>query len=360
MKLSARQLCFFLAAVAPAGKLVLLPSQLAAKAGNDLLFPLAAHVAFEAALVFLVLLLARRERTVYAMIADMVGGAAAKAACILLAAFLLWASFVPLIEQKLLVQTLFYDTLPSYVAFTPFFLLAGYLCDKPLASMGRLWDILAPLFCVGLTGVLLFACGSADLGALAPVGGSGAAGFWRGLFGASSWFFDAALLLPLLGHFPYQKGLALRGALCYLAGGGAVVLFCALYFGVFQELAVSQPFAFSQMSKYFSGVAAMGRVDYIFIFSIAFVMLFYTAMPVQAAVDVVAEAFARPRALAPALSAACNAAAFAALLAFNFVPSETIALISVRLFWIFPAFSAGMLLVLYAAWAAGRRRRHAQ
>lgn len=363
MKLSARQICFFLAAVAPAGKLVLMPSLLAARSGNDLLLPVLAQVAVQAALVFAVLLLARNGRTVYAMLADMVGSFFAKALCILFAAFLLFAAFVPLVEQKLLVQSLFYDTLPSYVAFTPFFLFSAYLCAKPLASLGRVWDVLAPVFLVGLAGVLLLSVGSADFGALAPAGAAGAEGFGRGLAYSTGWFFEAALLLPLVGKFEYKKGLAWKGALCSLFGGALLLLFLAVYYGVFQEIAVTQLFAFAHMSKYFSGITALGRIDYLFIFAIAFVMTFYAAMPIHAAVETVTDAFGRKKPLSVSLSIACNAALFALLLAFNFAPSETVSAITERLFWLFPAVVGGAPLLLWAARGITRltqRRNYAE
>ena len=122
MKLGSRQILFFLAAVAPVGKLILLPPQLAAVAGNDLLFPILAQLLVQAALVFCVLLLSRRERTVYALLEDSIGGVGAKIVTWALALFLLYASFMPLVEQKLLVQSIFYDTIPSYIVFAPFFL----------------------------------------------------------------------------------------------------------------------------------------------------------------------------------------------------------------------------------------------
>ena len=128
MKLGSRQILFFLAAVAPVGKLILLPPQLAAVAGNDFLFPILAQLLVQAALVFCVLLLSRRERTVYALLEGSIGGVGAKIVTWALALFLLYASFMPLVEQKLLVQSIFYDTIPSYIVFAPFFLLAEFAC----------------------------------------------------------------------------------------------------------------------------------------------------------------------------------------------------------------------------------------
>ena len=362
MKLSARQLCFFLAAVAPAGKLVLMPSQLTALTGNDLLFPVLLQILVQAGLVFCVLLLGRSGRTVYASLADMVGTFAAKALCILFAAFLLFATFVPLVEQKLLVQSLFYDTLPSYVAFAPFFLFSAYLCTRPLAAMGRVWDILAPVFLVGMLGILLLSVWSADFGALAPVGAAGASGFGRGFAYTQGWFFDAALLLPLVGKFHYRKGLAWKGALCYLLGGIILLAFLATYYGVFADIAVTQLFAFAHMSKYFSGITAMGRIDYLFIFAVAFAMTFYVTMPVHGAMETISEAFGRTKPLSAILSVGFNGVLLALLLIFNFSPSETIAAITERAFWIFPSFAAGvplLLLLIFAVRHVTERRRHA-
>lgn len=74
MKLSSRQILFFLTAIAPLGKMVLLPAQLASVAKNDLLFPVLAQILVQAALVFCVLLLSRRERTLYQLIENTAGG----------------------------------------------------------------------------------------------------------------------------------------------------------------------------------------------------------------------------------------------------------------------------------------------
>ncbi|HIZ24475.1 MAG TPA: GerAB/ArcD/ProY family transporter, partial [Candidatus Gallimonas intestinigallinarum] len=247
MKLGSRQILFFLAAVAPVGKLILLPPQLAAVAGNDLLFPVLAQLLVQAALVFCVLLLSRRERTVYALLEGSIGGVGAKIVTWALALFLLYASFMPLVEQKLLVQSIFYDTIPSYIVFAPFFLLAAYLCSRPLAYTGRIWDILAPLAIFGMAGILLFSVGEADYGAILPVGAAGLPGFSGGVMRTCAWFFDAALLLPFVGRFDYKKGLAWKGAVCYLAGGAVLLFFLATFYGVFSDISVIQVFAFAKM-----------------------------------------------------------------------------------------------------------------
>ena len=353
MTITPRQICFFLAGIAPVGKLILLPANLAATCGNDLLLPVLAHVLVQAVLVFCVLLLGRRERTLCALLRDACGKTAARIAACLLAAFLLFAAFVPVIEQKLLVRSTFYDTIPAYLVFTPFFLFAAYICARPLPTLGRLWDILAPLALTGMAGIALFSAGSADLGALSPAGAAGASGFLKGVQTACAWFFDAALLLCLIGRFPYRKGLALGGALCSLAGGGVLLLLLALFYGVFPGIAVIQTPAFSRMSGFFAGMTVLGRIDYFFIFAVAFAMTFHAALPVQCAVGLLTEAFGNKKYLAPALSVLFSALMLSAVYLVHFHTSAAVRTVTETLFWIFPLFT--VLVPLLALLVFGRR-----
>ena len=337
MKLSSRQILFFLTAIAPLGKMVLLPALLASVAKNDLLFPVLAQILVQAALVFCVLLLSRRERTLYQLIENTAGGVFAKIFIIIFSAFLLFASFLPIVEQKIMVRSIFYDTIPAYLVFTPFFLFSAYLACRPLSALGRMWDILAPLSVIGLAGILLLAAGSTDFGSLAPVGVTGVQGFVSGTALTCSWFYDAALLLPLIGRFRYTKGLAWKGALCYLAGGGVLLLFLAVFYGVFGEIAVIQSLGFARISGFFSAMTVLGRIDYVFIYALAFVMTFYVILPVQEAVGCISESFSSPKALAPLLSAGCNLALLAAIYGFHFRTSAIVSVMTKSLFWIFPA-----------------------
>ena len=285
MKIKQRQLFFFLACIAPVGKLILLPSDLVFRAKNDLIFPALVNLLLQAAVIFLVLLLCKREKSLYSLLEESVGRIAATVLVILLSVFLLYAAIQPLNEQKLMVQSVFYDTLPSLVVFSPFFLFAAYLCSKPLFCLGRVWDILGPIAIVSFIGIIVFAIGGADFKALHPVGAAGAKGFLNGTAFTMSWFFDSVLVLSLVGKVEYKKGLAWKGLLCYLAGAAAVLFFLAVFYAVYADLAVSRLFAFSKISRYFSGISVLGRIDYLFIYALGLVMAFYSVMPVQAAVD---------------------------------------------------------------------------
>ena len=99
MKLRSRQILFFLALIAPVGELVLMPAQIVSVSKNDLLFPVLAQLLVQAALVFCVLLLARREQTLYSLIESAAGTVCARIVTVLFSAFLLFAAFLPVVEQ---------------------------------------------------------------------------------------------------------------------------------------------------------------------------------------------------------------------------------------------------------------------
>lgn len=338
-KISQRQLFFFLACIAPVGKLVVLPTQLVAAAGNDLLFPVLIQYLVQAAVIFCVLLLAKRGMNLYELLANTFGKIAAKILITIFTAFLFYAAFLPLLEQKIFVQNVFYDTLPSLISFTPFFVFAAFLLSKPLASYGRAWDILAPFSILGLLGIFILSVGSADFSALLPVGSSGIGGIAKATMNVSCWFYDSAIVLTLLGKFEYRKGLAWKGAVWYLVGGVAVLAFLAVFYGIFQEISVYQLFAFAQSSKYFSGITVLGRIDYVFIIALAMVMAFYCILPAQGGLDCILHAYGKPRYLPTILAILLSIVYLTASLLLDYRFNAARIVIAENLFWIFPIFT---------------------
>ncbi len=355
-KISTRQLCFFLAAIVPVGKIVLLPTNLIYYSKNNLLFPAAMNIILQAGIVFLVLLLAKENRPLYELISDKLGKVTAKIILTVFSIFFFYAAFMPLLEQKILVQGIFYDTLPSILAFSSFFAFSAYLCAKPLSSLGRTWDILAPLSIVAFSGIFFLSIGSADFGALAPALQSGAGEIFRGFAFNMGWFLDSAILLSFLGKIDYQKGLPWKGLISYLAGGAAVLFFLAIFYGVFQETAINQEFAFSKIAKYFPGIETLGRIDFIFVYSLSLVMAFYAILPLQAGIDLLQQSYgkAEKRLLPALLSIAVNIVMLVLTLLFDHRYISLNFLINQDLFWIFPIFC----LLLPALMLLFKIRRH--
>ncbi len=341
-KICKRQIFFLLACIAPIGKLIVLPTVLAASSANDLLLPMLAHVLLQAAVVFCALLLGKRGMGFYELLENTFGKVLGKAVATLFALFLFFAALLPVLEQKIFVQSIFYDTLPSLIVFAPFFLFAAYLMSKPLASYGRTWDVLAPIAAASLFGVLVLSVGSADYAAILPMGASGVRGFFGGTMSAFPWFFDGAILLSLLGKYDYEKGMAWQGALWYLAGGAAAIFFLATFYGIFQETSVQHLFAFAQTSKYFSGISVLGRIDYIFIIALAMVMAFYCILPAQAGVDCLLQAYGKPRYLPTILGVVVSSVYFFISLFVDMKFTSVLGAVSQTLFWIFPVFTVAL------------------
>lgn len=337
-KMSSRQVYFFLGAIAPVGKLVLMPPALVHIAKNDLLLPTLMNMLLQTGVIFSVMLVARANKTFYQLLENTFGKIAAKILVTLFALFLFYASVVPLLEQRLLVQSVFYDTIPSVVVYAPFFVFSAYLCARPLMSMGRIWDIIAPISIISFIGIMALSTGKADFGALMPVGASGAKGIFGGAAYTMAWFFDSALVLMFMGKFEYQKGMAWKSAVCYLLGAAAVLFFLSVYYGIFSDIAVRQTFAFSKISKYFSASTVLGRIDYIFIYGSSLVMAFYSSLPLHAAVECFNEAYGCSKRKTAFYSLAFNFAAFLISLIFGFLNRTVNSTVTQDLFWIFPVF----------------------
>lgn len=355
-KISARQLFFFLACVAPVGKIILMPSALVQAANNDLLFPAAANFLLQAGVIFLVMLLSRSNQTFYQLLANTFGKIAAKIISVALTLFLLYCALLPILEQKLFVQSIFYDTLPSLIAFAPFFIFSAYLCAKQLSSLGRIWDIIAPISIVGFFGIIVLAVGNADFGALMPVGAGGGKGFLRGTAYTMLWFYDSLLVLMLMGRFEYKKGMAWKAAVFYLVGAAAVLFFLAVFYGIFSDIAIRQIFAFAKISRYFSAITVLGRIDYIFIYALGLVMAFYCAMPMQAAAECLSDAFGGGTLRSALYSVGINAVMLTITIALDYSFGSVRDTVGYRLFWLFPAVCVGLPMLALCL----RRKKYEQ
>lgn len=340
-ELSARQLYFYFLCIAPVGKLILMPAQLVSGAKNDLLFPALLHMLLSAGAVFCVMLAARAEKPLPELLSAAFGRIGAAAILFLFAAFFLFAAVFPLTEQMLLVQSVYYDTLPSILSFLPFFLFSAYFCARPFAENGRIFDLLAPLSALGFLGLMVLAVPSADFSALLPAGAAGGNGFLLAARESALWFFDPALLLLFAGRFRYRSGMAWKTAAFSLLGSAAVLFFLAVFYGIFSDLALRQTFAFAKVSKYFSAITVLGRIDYLFLCLLTLVMAFYAALPLQACCACL-HGGTNGKLPRPAAACAVNAAALALLLLTRFRYAALQEWLMHKLFWIFPLF--GVLL----------------
>ena len=301
-KLKLRQICFLFAAVLPVAKLIIYPSTLSYYAKNDLLLSAGLNFLAEGIVIALVMWLSSRtDRTLFDLLRYTFGEVAAKTLYVLLALFLLFSAALPVLEQKIFVMQVLYENVPSLLSFTPFFAVCCFACVKGLKTIGRIADISLPVFALAFTALILLALPHADLGALQPAGAAGVRGIFTGSLFGLPWFTECLFPLLFLGHFRYEKGGMWKVLASFAAGAGAVLLYLAVFYGIFEELSILSQYPLAHIAKYSTIYTTLGRADFLFIFSIALVCIFYLCIPVQLSVHCFRKAFPH---LAPVFPAA--------------------------------------------------------
>lgn len=336
--LNGRQLCFFVAFLVPASKLLAMPALLSYFAKGDLLFPALAHYLLQACVLAALLFIASRsDKGFFGLVADNLGKSAARILYGLYAVYFLFSALQPLLDLERFVYTAFFDEAPPMSIFCVFFFLSGFICTKNLKAFGRSADISMPLFLVAFIGLMIMSVGSADFSNLLPVFGNPFRSTATGFLETTGHFSDTALILPLLDAYRYRKGDGKKVMLSY--GGGAlfVLFFLAVFYGIFGPLAPRQEFAFIKTAQYFPALSVVGRFDLLLIYMMTVVLLFYYSFVLQSSVLCFARAIGTEKRVL--LSAAINVLLFLyTLLAVKHYNVIYYA-ISLRLFWVFLLFA---------------------
>lgn len=285
MKISVRQICFILVFYTAASKLLQYPTLLSGYSGRDLLFSALISFAVEGIAVWAVAYLSSRtNKTFFGLVEDSLGKVAARIIYGLFALFFLAAVLLPLFEQKQFVNAVFYDVTPSFWVFVPIFLFLVYAGSKNFENVGRCADLCMPVFIITVLGLFAMALGETKFSNLLPVLKTPPSEIFGGALKTSYYFCEPAYLLMFLGHFKYKKGDAAKLTLSYAGGALIVLLFLALFFGIYAATASSRQFAVSKTSLYFSAIEMVGRVDLLALYVLEVVMLFALALNIQLAV----------------------------------------------------------------------------
>lgn len=314
-KISVRQLCLFMACLVPCGKLLAAPAALAGAAGGDLLISALINFVCQGVMIYLILWLSQKtERTFFELLCGAFGKVAAKIIYVFFAAYFLFYSVLPVLEQKAFVQSEFYDSFPSFLVFLPFFFFSLFACTKNVTAIGRGADIALPLFAVGFLGIFFMAASSADFSAVLPIGDSSFPEIISGSLRTQNWFADSAFLLMFLGRFPSGKKTTLKVMISYAVGAAATLAFIFVFYGIFKELSPREIFAVSKIGRYYSALSVIGRVDILFGYIFTVALLIYSVVPLQLFCECLSAAFGEKRIL---YSCIVNAALFIAVLLLN-------------------------------------------
>ncbi|MCD8040069.1 MAG: spore germination protein [Clostridia bacterium] len=287
-QLCTRQICFILIAFSAAGKLLMLPAQLAYFAKNDLwVCALILYLLQIAAVWSAAFLCSKSNGTFFNLLQNTFGTAVSKVFMWLFAIFFVMAAFIPICEQKLFVHEIFYDTVPALIVFIPFFFLSTYMGGKGLNNAGRAADIAFPLFIASFAAIFIMSVTQSNAGWLLPVFSNPVKDIARGVHSTLYAFTDGAVMLMFMGRFKYKKGDCTKITLSYAAGAAIVIAFILTFYSVFSALSPDEYFAISKTAIFFPALSVTGRLDLIAVYVTEIAMLCGIILYIQLAAECV-------------------------------------------------------------------------
>lgn len=353
MKISVRQICFIMLAYTVVTKIITFPTALSLISGRDLLFSAAINFAVTGIVIWAVsYLCSRTDKTFFGLLENTFGNVVARIIYGVFAVFFIACTVFSVLEQKLYVQSIFYDTIPSLMAFLPFFFFSVYAGSKDLGNVGRCADFCFPLFIVSFIAILSMSLGKADFSNLLPVLKTPAAGVLGGTYSTVFHFVEPCWLLMMMGRFQYKKGDAAKITLSYVGGALLVLFFLATYIAMYGNLAPIRQFAITQIAVHFPAIEVIGRIDLIFLYVLEIVMLFSVLLNVQFSVYCISDCTGYKNSMVWSL--AISAIILALTLIFN---NSFSAVATFFGNWMWIAMLIFAILIPLCAWALKRREK---
>lgn len=356
-QLNVRQLCFFTAFILPVSRLLETPSLFAKSALGDLLLPTFLQFVVQfIGLSFLIFIINKTGKSVFSLIEEKLGKSALKGFYLLLSAYYLFSTLLPILDVEKFIHAVFYDTAPSRFTFTPFFLLSGFICVKGLREFGRISDLCLPVFLISFFGLIAMSVGESDFASLLPWFEFPASKILNAVKNTTVHFSDALLILPLIGNSDYKKGDGKKIITAFWAGAVFLLLFLAVFYGVYTTLAPRQHYAFSKIAQYFPALKTVGRIDLLLVYLLTIILFLATIFPILLSNYCLRKVFDEKFSLA--LSVVTNVGLFLFVLYCNQHYNLLYEVFTSRLWWIFPSFCVGIpLLCLFLLIGETKRGR---
>lgn len=280
-----RQIAFAAAFLLPASKLLEAPSLLAKYAEGDILLPAILHFLLQAGVLFaLVFAVSRSEKTLFERLEVWLGKGVA-VFYFFYAAYFLFCAILPILDLEKFSYAAFFDTSPTVFSFVFFFFFSAFVCAKGIKAVGRAADLCLFLFALPFLALIFMSLTEADFSHFLPFFGTKLGGTMSAFTFATPHFSDAVLLLPLLGNLRYKKGDGVKIMSGYGAGALSTLLLLAVFYGIFASIAPREHYAFSKIAQYFPALSVIGRIDLLFVYLLSVVLLIFTCLPLQYAVD---------------------------------------------------------------------------
>ncbi len=290
-KIKLRQICFLFIGMMPITKLLMYPSILPYYAKNDVVLSAAINFILQGIVIGFVLWLSKKtDCTFFQLLQNTFGKIIATIIYIIFILFLLFSSFMLITEQKAFVINTLYENTHTYFNFMPFFIVSFFACSKGLKTIGRVADLCMPIFLFAFIAIIGLSLSNINFSSILPIGG-GKLGIFKGNLISSCWYTDCLYPLFFLGHFQYEKKSFLKIGISYGIGAICVMLFLAIYYGLYGDITILRQNSIAHIAKFTTAFTSIGRVDYVFVFTLTLVHVFYTIVPLQFASNGLIELF---------------------------------------------------------------------
>lgn len=266
--ITTNQICALFIALIPLTKLITAPAVLSGYLQERLWHPLILLFALDIALIFLFLYFERKHSsaTFFEILSNNYSKGVAKGIFFIYALYFFAKSFIPIIEQKELIENAFYETLPQVPAFFPVFLVIFYICLKGFKTLGRLSQFCLFLSLFGISLILFLSIPTAEYSYLLPIINVKPKSEAIVTLKALSWFNDAIYLLFFMGYFKREKKDKTKLIVSYLICVAIVVLYFVTFYGIFTYISPTQKIALNYMSIFGVTLVNVGRFDYLALF----------------------------------------------------------------------------------------------
>ena len=280
-----RQIAFVAAFLLPASKMLEVPAILSRYAAGDLLVPALLHFFLQLLVLGVVLFAVCRSEIPLIFRLRKALGKALPVLYFLYAFYYLFAAVLPLFDLEKFTYAAFFDTEPTVFSFGFFFILSAFICTKGIKAVGRCADLCVFLFLLPFFALIIMSLSFADFSNLLPLFGTEFTHTMSAFTKTTPHFSDVVLLLPLLCQYQPKKEDAPKIMLGYVFGVFCTLLLLAVFYGTYSSLAPREHYAIAKIAQYFPALSVLGRVDFLFIYLLSVVLLFYTCLPIQYSVD---------------------------------------------------------------------------
>ena len=123
----------------------------------------------------------------------------------------------------------------------------------------------------------------------------------------------------------------------YGVGAGCVLVFLAIFYGVYSTIAPREHYAFAKIAQYFPALSIVGRIDLLLVYMLCIVLFFNVATPLVYTVDFTSRCMGPQK--KTLFSAIISIGAFVFVLFCNKYYNSFYAVISGKLFPVFWVFS---------------------